>query len=31
MDNENLAVVPAPEQEATAAPEPEVNTPEVST
>ena len=31
MDNETLAVVPAPEQEATAAPEPEVNTPEVST
>jgi hypothetical protein len=31
MDNEILAEVPAPEQEATAAPEPEVNTPEVST
>lgn len=31
MENEILAEVPAPEQEATAAPEPEVNTPEVST
>jgi signal recognition particle GTPase len=31
MDNEVLAEAPAPEQEATAAPEPEVNTPEVST
>jgi signal recognition particle GTPase len=31
MDNEILAEVPAPEQEATAAPEPEVNSPEVST
>ena len=31
MDNENLAEVPAPEQVATAAPEPEVNSPEVST
>jgi hypothetical protein len=31
MDNEILAEAPAPEQEATAAPEPEVNSPEVST
>ena len=31
MDNEILAEVPAPEQVATAAPEPEVNSPEVST
>ena len=31
MDSENLAEVPAPEQVATAAPEPEVNSPEVST
>ena len=31
MENEILAEVPAPEQEATAAPEPEVNSPEVST